>query len=165
MIDSTRGSSAPVGYHFPREVIAVAVRWYLRYGLSYRDVDELLDERGISVDHVTIYRRPAQQARVRRSVVRGRDVREGRPSLDVLGGAAHLRPPASRRMSRARGASARSEPLSAPDSRVPARYCGLATPIRQIVPRGQPRPAFGARPTGQSSRVPPPAVTLTNAGM
>ena len=31
-------SSAPAGYRFPREVIAVAVRWYLRYGLSYRDV-------------------------------------------------------------------------------------------------------------------------------
>jgi transposase, IS6 family len=41
---------------FPREVIAVAVRWYLRYGLSYRDVQELLAERGIDVDHVTIYR-------------------------------------------------------------------------------------------------------------
>jgi IS6 family transposase len=33
-----------------------AVRWYLRYGLSYRDVEELLAERGITVDHVTIYR-------------------------------------------------------------------------------------------------------------
>lgn len=49
-------SSAPTGYRFPREVIAVAVRWYLRYGLSYRDVEELLAERGITVDHVTIYR-------------------------------------------------------------------------------------------------------------
>ncbi|HZC52644.1 MAG TPA: IS6 family transposase [Mycobacterium sp.] len=49
-------SSAPAGYRFPREVIAVAVRWYLRYGLSYRDVEELLAERGIGVDHVTIYR-------------------------------------------------------------------------------------------------------------
>jgi IS6 family transposase len=44
------------GFRFPREVIAVAVRWYLRYGLSYRDVEELLAERGITVDHVTIYR-------------------------------------------------------------------------------------------------------------
>lgn len=34
----------------------VAVRWYLRYGLSYRDVEELLAERGIDVDHVTVYR-------------------------------------------------------------------------------------------------------------
>jgi len=37
-------------------MIAVAGRWYLRYGLSYRDVEELLAERGITVDHVTIYR-------------------------------------------------------------------------------------------------------------
>jgi hypothetical protein len=50
-------SSAPAGYRFPRQVIAVAVRSYLRYGLSYRDVEELLAERGIVVDHVTVYRR------------------------------------------------------------------------------------------------------------
>jgi transposase-like protein len=37
-------------------VILVAVRWYLRYSLSYRDVEELLAERGVEVDHVTIYR-------------------------------------------------------------------------------------------------------------
>jgi len=34
----------------------LAVRWYLRFGLSYRDVEELLAERGIEVDHTTIYR-------------------------------------------------------------------------------------------------------------
>ena len=34
----------------------VAVRWYLRYNLSYRDVEELLTERGVDVDHVTVYR-------------------------------------------------------------------------------------------------------------
>ncbi len=34
----------------------LAVRWYLRYGLSFRDVEELLVERGIEVDHVTIHR-------------------------------------------------------------------------------------------------------------
>ena len=34
----------------------MAVRWYLRYGLSYRDVEELLAERGITVDHGTVYR-------------------------------------------------------------------------------------------------------------
>jgi transposase, IS6 family len=56
VINSRSGSSAPAGYRFPREVIAVAVRWYLRYGLSYRDVEELLAERGIEVDHVTVYR-------------------------------------------------------------------------------------------------------------
>jgi len=38
---------------FPPDVILLAVRWYLRYGLSYRDVEELLAERGIEVDRVT----------------------------------------------------------------------------------------------------------------
>jgi len=37
---------APAGYRFPRAVIAEAVRWHLRYGPSYRDVAELLAERG-----------------------------------------------------------------------------------------------------------------------
>ena len=44
------------GFRFPPDVILLAVRWYLRYGLSYRDVAELLAERGVDVDHVTIYR-------------------------------------------------------------------------------------------------------------
>jgi len=44
------------GFRFPPDVILLAVRWYLRYGLSYRDVEELLAERGVEVDHVTIYR-------------------------------------------------------------------------------------------------------------
>jgi transposase-like protein len=48
--------SAFTGFRFPAEVIVVAVRWYLRYGLSYRDVEELLAERGVQVDHVTVYR-------------------------------------------------------------------------------------------------------------
>jgi transposase-like protein len=49
-------TSVFAGFRFPREVISLAVRWYLRYGLSYRDVEELLAERGIAVDHITIYR-------------------------------------------------------------------------------------------------------------
>ncbi len=48
--------SAFAGYRFPPDVIVVAVRWYLRFDLSYRDVEELLVERGVEVDHVTIYR-------------------------------------------------------------------------------------------------------------
>ena len=48
--------SAFAGFRFPSDVIVVAVRWYLRFGLSYRDVEELLAERGVEVDHVTIYR-------------------------------------------------------------------------------------------------------------
>ena len=53
-VSAPRSSFA--GFRFPPEVIMLAVRWYLRYGLSYRDVEELLAERGIAVDHVTIYR-------------------------------------------------------------------------------------------------------------
>src|SRR5438034_3729675 len=49
-------SSAFKGFRFPPEIIVLAVRWYLRYGLSYREVEELLTERGIEVDHVTVYR-------------------------------------------------------------------------------------------------------------
>src|SRR5216117_3962913 len=48
--------SAFAGFCFPPEVIVLAVRWYLRFGLSYRDAEDLLGERGIEVDHVTVYR-------------------------------------------------------------------------------------------------------------
>jgi transposase, IS6 family len=53
---SVRELSAFAGFRFPPEVIMLAVRWYLRFGLSYRDLEELLAERGIEVDHVTLYR-------------------------------------------------------------------------------------------------------------
>jgi transposase-like protein len=55
-MEASAGRSAFAGFRFPQEVISVAVRWYLRYGLSYRDVEELLAERGVSVDHVSVYR-------------------------------------------------------------------------------------------------------------
>jgi transposase-like protein len=41
---------------FEPEVILLAVGWYLRFSLSYRDVEELLAERGLLVDHVTVWR-------------------------------------------------------------------------------------------------------------
>ncbi|GAD11619.1 transposase and inactivated derivatives (plasmid) [Gluconobacter frateurii NBRC 103465] len=44
------------GRHFRGEVILWAVRWYCRYGISYRDLETMLVERGVSVDHSTIYR-------------------------------------------------------------------------------------------------------------
>jgi len=55
-LSSSFDRSAFVGFRFPPDVILLAVRWHLRYGLSYRDVEELLAERGIEADHVTIYR-------------------------------------------------------------------------------------------------------------
>jgi IS6 family transposase len=53
---SSQLSSAFVGFRFPAEVIVLSVRWYLRFGLSFRDLEELLAERGIEVDHVTLHR-------------------------------------------------------------------------------------------------------------
>ena len=44
------------GRHFQGEVILWAVRWYCRYGISYRELEEMLAERGVLVDHTTIYR-------------------------------------------------------------------------------------------------------------
>jgi IS6 family transposase len=49
-------TSAFAGFRFPPEVIVVAIRWYLRFNLSYRDVEELLVDRGVEVDHVTVFR-------------------------------------------------------------------------------------------------------------
>ncbi len=42
--------------HFEAEIILLCVRWYLRYSLSYRDLEEMMAERGLRVDHTTIYR-------------------------------------------------------------------------------------------------------------
>ncbi len=42
--------------HFEGQIIRLCVRWYLRYGLSYRDLEEMMAERGLGVDHTTIYR-------------------------------------------------------------------------------------------------------------
>jgi transposase-like protein len=51
-----RSTSAFSGRAFPDDVIALAVRWYVRYRLSYTEVSEWLAERGILVDQSTIYR-------------------------------------------------------------------------------------------------------------
>src|SRR3982074_1838523 len=48
--------SAFAGFRFPPAVIVLAVRWYLRFNLSYGGVEELLVERGVDVDHVTVFR-------------------------------------------------------------------------------------------------------------
>ena len=44
------------GAHFPQEIILMGVRWYVAYPLRYRHVEELLEERGVPVDHATIQR-------------------------------------------------------------------------------------------------------------
>ncbi len=42
--------------HFEADIILLCIRWYLRYSLSYRDLEEMMRERGLHVDHTTIYR-------------------------------------------------------------------------------------------------------------
>jgi transposase-like protein len=42
--------------HYQPEIILLCVRWYLRYPLSYRNLEEMMSERGLSVDHSTVYR-------------------------------------------------------------------------------------------------------------
>src|ERR1700674_4891546 len=44
------------GRHFEAEVIVQYVRWHLRFGLSFRDLEEMIAERSLNVDHVTIWR-------------------------------------------------------------------------------------------------------------
>jgi putative transposase len=44
------------GAHFPQDIILMCVRWYAAYPLSYRQIEELMEERGVSVDHATIQR-------------------------------------------------------------------------------------------------------------
>jgi transposase-like protein len=44
------------GRHFEAEIIVLCVRWYLRYPLSFRQLEEIMAERNLSVDHVTIWR-------------------------------------------------------------------------------------------------------------
>ena len=41
---------------FPAEIILLCVRWYCRYGISYRDLEEMMAERGVDVDYSTLYR-------------------------------------------------------------------------------------------------------------
>jgi transposase, IS6 family len=58
-------------HHFLPEIILLNVRWYCRYSLSYRDLEEMMAERGIAVDHSTINRwvlkfAPAIDKRIRR---------------------------------------------------------------------------------------------------
>ena len=44
------------GRHFQRDIILWTVRWYCKYCISYRELQEMLAERGVNVEHTTIYR-------------------------------------------------------------------------------------------------------------
>jgi transposase-like protein len=44
------------GRRFPTDVILLCVRWYCKFGISYRDLKEMMSERGVAVDHTTLFR-------------------------------------------------------------------------------------------------------------
>ena len=44
------------GSHFPKDIILMSIRWYVSYPLSYRHVEELMEERGVHLDHATVNR-------------------------------------------------------------------------------------------------------------
>jgi putative transposase len=79
------------GAHFPAEIILTGVRWYVAYPLSYRQVEELLEERGVSVDHATIqrwvvkYSPPLEAAFHRRKCPVGRSWRMDETYIRVKG--------------------------------------------------------------------------------
>ncbi len=66
------------GHRFPRDVIAHAVRLYLRFALSYRDVEELLAERGVQVSYETVRRWVAKFGSQYAEDLRVREARRGR---------------------------------------------------------------------------------------
>jgi IS6 family transposase len=84
------------GRHFEDVVIVLCVRWYLRYSLSYRDLEEIMVERGFSVDHVTIWRwvqryAPVLNQRIRRELRRpNRSWRVDETYVRVAGNWAYL---------------------------------------------------------------------------
>ena len=63
------------GRHFADEIIVLCVRWYLRFSLSYRDLEELMTERNLNLDHTTVWRwvqryAPELERRARRELKR-----------------------------------------------------------------------------------------------
>src|SRR6202171_3671227 len=81
---------------FEPEVILLAVGWYLRFSLSYRDVEELLAERGLHADHVTVWRwvqryAPEMERRLRRHLKPTNDSwRGGETDIRVKGQGRHV---------------------------------------------------------------------------
>ena len=84
------------GSHFERDVILWGVRWYVAYPISYRQLEEMMEERGVEVDHSTLNRWVVkyvplldQQFRARKragwlQLANGRDLCEGQRLLEIF---------------------------------------------------------------------------------
>jgi putative transposase len=79
------------GAHFPQEIILTCVRWYVAYPLSTRHIEELMQERGVSVDHATVnrwvlkYSPPLEEAFHRRKRPVGRSWRMDETYIRIKG--------------------------------------------------------------------------------
>src|SRR5229473_5605699 len=76
--------------HFEPEIMVCAVRWYLRFSLSYQDVEELLVERGLPADHTTVWRwvqrySPELNKRVSARIETNQRLLEGRRNVHLPG--------------------------------------------------------------------------------
>src|SRR3712207_1383515 len=78
------------GFRFPAEVVLEAVRWYLAFPISYRDLERMLADRGVAVDHATLFRwvqrfAPELEKRVRRHLTCGRAADPGTSTRPTSG--------------------------------------------------------------------------------
>src|SRR3954449_11329769 len=71
------------GFRFPAEIILWAVRWYLQFPISYRDLEAMLADRGVAVDHTTMYRWVQRFARNWRSGRAGTCVLAAGPGMST----------------------------------------------------------------------------------
>jgi transposase-like protein len=72
--------------HYPLEVMVVCVRWYAAYPLSFRNIEEMMAERGVFVDHSTLHRwsiKVLAVLAVLAALANGRNLRQGRRPVEV----------------------------------------------------------------------------------
>ena len=150
--------SAFAGFCFPPDVIVLAVRWYLRFGLSYRRRRGSLAERGIEVDHVTVYRwaaavhAAASWGLLGRAATRSATV--GSWTRPIEG-----RRPVALRLPRRSTSSGRSSTCSSPLGEMPRPPTGSSSRPsgRPRSPPGRGHPPIRRRPTRWSWRLLPAA--------
>lgn len=72
--------------HYPLEVMLTCVRWYVSYPLSFRHLEEMMEERGVVIDHATIHRWPIRATPVQVSQQYRRARSSGYQTIDCHDG-------------------------------------------------------------------------------
>jgi transposase, IS6 family len=133
--------------HFAGEIILWAVRWYCRYGISYRELEEMMGERGVAVDHTTLYVGRSATRRSSRSVRPGTAAgcRSPGGSKDLCAGQGVLEVPLPR--DRQRWRDARLLPRRPANAKAAKRFLSAALKrSRDWIPRvinTDKNPAYG----------------------